>query len=591
MPSLALLIFGHSEDSAAVSVLTPTTHDRSEDAAAASPATITNTSVPQPKTTKDPEMHPLERSRRLGPYGLAFLAIVGFVVFVIYFVISFRGEGKLYEYSCPFSAMWVGLATMWYCVVLLSWWLLSKSKSRIILKVWMAISLFVAIQGFISLISFASSKNEGTAAGFSMLLIVSGSLGSMMCLAEIKQAANDADTLAPLGCNDTEPKAEGRCAKCSVCCTAKFWLNFCAIFVMLWGLVFSGGVMVQSTAASADYNTFKPPGSIHTITSNGVELQLHLFCFGAATAGKKTIIFEHGGGSNSVSMLALAEEVTSKHKTRACVYDRLGYGFSPSYYTGLETLENSGVLLSKLLAAAGETGPFVCAGHSAGAEACLWFAHEQHDVTGVAMLDGYPDLIRAGAFRPGKEPNKAILQGIQALAVMAGAPGMARGAIGNPGAEFVPAEEKGTMIALYAQTRFWFAQYWDVAADFAREEDQRLYKQLGGSKDSEGLVRYGGTLQGVKVLVVPAAWTTNRTCEGEENAKQFCCGRARDSNRCVKEFADSRKYQEQAMLYAETLSDDVEGKVVFGPEGSFHNFVYHQDYYQWIAARIIEHLL
>lgn len=48
----------------------------------------------------------------------------------------------------------------------------------------------------------------------------------------------------------------------------------------------------------------------------------------------------------------------------------------------------------------GEEGPFVCAGHSAGAESCLWFAHERPDVEGVAMMDGYPDLIRAGATRP-----------------------------------------------------------------------------------------------------------------------------------------------------------------------------------------------
>eukprot|EP00961_Rhodomonas_salina_P121399 1633928-Rhodomonas_salina.4 len=44
--------------------------------------------------------------------------------------------------------------------------------------------------------------------------------------------------------------------------------------------------------------------------------------------------------------------------------------------------------------------------------------------------------------------------------------GTEAGNMAVPGSSFVPAAEKDTMIALYGQIRFWFAQYWDVKADF-----------------------------------------------------------------------------------------------------------------------------
>jgi len=243
------------------------------------------------------------------------------------------------------------------------------------------------------------------------------------------------------------------------------------------------------------------------------------------------------------------------------VYDRLGYGFSPSFYTGAEQLPNSGVILSRLLEEAGEEGPFVCAGHSAGAESCLWFAHERPDVEGVAMMDGYPDLIRAGATRPGVKPSSPMLYSLQGIAMVAGATGFTRGAVGNPGSSFVPAAEKDTMIALYGQIRFWFAQYWDVKADFDKSEEQRLYRSLGGTMDEEGIVRYGGELKGVKVLVLPAAATTNKTCDGSDKDKNWhCCGQAVNSTRCQNEITDSEKYRRQALLYASTLSSDVPGR-------------------------------
>jgi len=387
--------------------------------------------------------------------------------------------------------------------------------------------------------------------------------------------------------DDSAVKPAGRCA---FCLTVHFWLNFTLLFLVLWLLVFSTGVMIQSAAAANDGNSIQPPGQIYTISTNGTELDMHLYCFGP-TAGK-TVVFEHGGGANSMTLLGLAQELVATREVRACVYDRLGYGFTPSLYTGVDALPHSGVLLSLLLDKAGEAGPFVCVGHSAGAGACLFFAHANKAVVGVAMLDGYPDVIRAGSLRPGQEPSGRVLGATQGLGVAAGAPGLGRGAIGNPGGHFVPGDRRGTVIALYAQTRFWLAQYWDVKADLDLPEERQLYRLLGGSKDAQGLVHYGGTLAGVAVLVVPAAHTTTPTaCESEENRGSFCCGHAINSTVCRNQRADAVLYGEQAKLYAETLSADTNGTLVVAPAGSDHSFVNHRDYYQWTAEQISVTLL
>mmetsp|Transcript_39619 Transcript_39619/g.60921 ORF Transcript_39619/g.60921 Transcript_39619/m.60921 type:complete len:101 (-) Transcript_39619:91-393(-) len=64
-----------------------------------------------------------------------------------------------------------------------------------------------------------------------------------------------------------------------------------------------------------------------------------------------------------------------------------------------------------------------------------------------------------------------------------------------------------------------------------------------------------------------------------------------NSTRCQNEITDSEKYRRQALLYASTLSSDVPGSVIFAPEGSDHAFVYHQDYYKWIALQVANKLL
>lgn len=65
-------------------------------------------------------------------------------------------------------------------------------------------------------------------------------------------------------------------------------------------------VWYQAAFTVYDTLTIPPPGKIYSIDANGVELKLHLHCFGNGM-GNKTVVFAHGGGSNSAAMLALAE--------------------------------------------------------------------------------------------------------------------------------------------------------------------------------------------------------------------------------------------------------------------------------------------
>ena len=144
-------------------------------------------------------------------------------------------------------------------------------------------------------------------------------------------------------------------------------------------LIFFGacviGVTIQAAWAASDYSTFSPIGTVYTINVRGVELKMHMYCQGGTPAvGKATMIFEHGGGANCLSLLGLADYFAKSRRT--CTYDRLGYGWSPSLYTQRNQSEfaTSGEILLTLLTAAKEPGPYVCVGHSVGAQACLSLA-------------------------------------------------------------------------------------------------------------------------------------------------------------------------------------------------------------------------
>ena len=76
-----------------------------------------------------------------------------------------------------------------------------------------------------------------------------------------------------------------------------------------------------------------------------------------------------------------------RRDSRVCAYDRAGQGWSDDSPNPADAT-TAATDLHKLLAAAGETGPFVLAGHSSGGVHALTYTHlYPADVAGVVLLD------------------------------------------------------------------------------------------------------------------------------------------------------------------------------------------------------------
>ena len=110
--------------------------------------------------------------------------------------------------------------------------------------------------------------------------------------------------------------------------------------------------------------------------------KLHINCTGT---GSPTVVLEPGLGEPSTAMAWIAPDVAAT--TRVCVYDRAGRGWSESAGTAQDGVQVA-TDLHTLLDRAGEHGPYVLAGHSAGGLYVLNFAQLYPDqVAGVALLD------------------------------------------------------------------------------------------------------------------------------------------------------------------------------------------------------------
>jgi pimeloyl-ACP methyl ester carboxylesterase len=110
--------------------------------------------------------------------------------------------------------------------------------------------------------------------------------------------------------------------------------------------------------------------------------RLHLSCTGT---GAPTVVLLNGLAETSPQWARITPTVA--RSTRVCVYDCAGQGWSDdSPHRADSTYAASD--LHRLLAAAGESGPYVMAGHSiGGVHALTYVATYPHDVAGVVLLD------------------------------------------------------------------------------------------------------------------------------------------------------------------------------------------------------------
>jgi pimeloyl-ACP methyl ester carboxylesterase len=126
--------------------------------------------------------------------------------------------------------------------------------------------------------------------------------------------------------------------------------------------------------------------------------RLNLYCQGI---GEPTVLFDAGAGENMMVWRHVQGQIAAV--TRACSYDRAGYGFSDSA-TLASDARNTVDDLHRLLRAAHIVTPIVYVGHSAaGLYGTLLVATHPRDVAGVVLVDpafAHSEQRMTAAFQP-----------------------------------------------------------------------------------------------------------------------------------------------------------------------------------------------
>ena len=121
----------------------------------------------------------------------------------------------------------------------------------------------------------------------------------------------------------------------------------------------------------------------HDLVDVGGGRRLNLYCAGK---GSPTVVFDSGSGLAGWDWLLVHSKVATR--TRACIYDRAGFGFSdPGDRPG--TSANAVDDLHTLLSAANVPAPYVLVGHSYGGTNVQLYAYTYpNDVVGLVNVDG-----------------------------------------------------------------------------------------------------------------------------------------------------------------------------------------------------------
>ncbi len=133
-----------------------------------------------------------------------------------------------------------------------------------------------------------------------------------------------------------------------------------------------------STGATGSTQAYPAPGKLVFVRDH----YMHINCMGE---GHPTVVMDSGLGGTSLDWALIQPEVAKY--TRACTYDRSGYGWSDSGF-GPRTSVNLMSELHMLLHAAGIPGPYVLVGHSFGGFNIRLFANAYPEETaGLVLVD------------------------------------------------------------------------------------------------------------------------------------------------------------------------------------------------------------
>lgn len=153
-------------------------------------------------------------------------------------------------------------------------------------------------------------------------------------------------------------------------------LQLMRITAFFMGLI--GCSLLANAADRAPFTASEPPGRLVNIGTH----RLHLYCIGN---GSPSVIMDAGLGGSALEWLAVQRRLAPQ--TRACIYDRAGYGWSDPSYVPRTSLQNARELRA-LLARGGVKPPFVLAGHSYGGyDAQLFASFFPKLVAGLVLVD------------------------------------------------------------------------------------------------------------------------------------------------------------------------------------------------------------
>jgi pimeloyl-ACP methyl ester carboxylesterase len=240
------------------------------------------------------------------------------------------------------------------------------------------------------------------------------------------------------------------------------WLLFPVVGVL--ALLAVGGA-VETVMEATDGSRSADGGELVDVGGR----KLFIACSGT---GSPTVVLEGGLGQGSDYFALIAPAVATT--TRVCAYDRAGHGRSEPA-TGAQDGMAIASDLHVLLAASGNHGPYILAGHSAGGAYVPFFAAAYPtEVAGLVLLDSMsPHLQSAGP--PSESPMRTLAGALPGLARV----GVAR-LLSSVGSNDLPADVSARRRALEATPR--------AASSFGEE-----FLRLDGILDAAGaLPNLGG---------------------------------------------------------------------------------------------------
>lgn len=228
---------------------------------------------------------------------------------------------------------------------------------------------------------------------------------------------------------------------------------------------------------------FPPLGRL--VKVNGHHLHLHTL-----GEGSPTVIFEAGAASWSLDWHLVQTEVAQF--TRACSYDRAGFGWSepgPKPRTTVQMVKE----LHTLLTEAGLQKPYIFVGASFGGHPIrLYTKTYPDDVVGIILLDARHETVNTKmppAWRQMEFPGKVIFRFMLAMSKLGILNMMGRFMKGNalpPVAKILPSEMLPKYLTVGYRTNYW----------------QTNLDELAASADSDAQVMASGSLGNVPLTVI-----------------------------------------------------------------------------------------